>query len=80
MAVRDPINSLESTYAFDINVKVDHVTNNIIKSFNSQIDQHKGKPLLTLLEVLRRKIMKRLPRRKDKVISQTSLVSPKVQS
>ncbi|KAK3226629.1 hypothetical protein Dsin_006491 [Dipteronia sinensis] len=44
-------------HAFEPSIKSDHVSNNILECFNSWIKDHKDKPVLQLLENLRRKIM-----------------------
>ena len=50
---------LWTRHAFDVDVKSDHVTNNMTESFNQWIGTVRGKPVLTLLENIRIKLMKR---------------------
>jgi hypothetical protein len=52
-----------SRHAIDDKVKIDHVTNNLTKSFNGWLREWRNKPILTLLDYLRRKMMKRLQSR-----------------
>ncbi|KAL5743616.1 hypothetical protein ACOSQ2_026732 [Xanthoceras sorbifolium] len=47
-------------HCFDPRIKSNHVTNNMSEYFNSWINDERDKPILTLLEHLRRKIMARL--------------------
>lgn len=69
-----------SRHGFDVNAKVDHVTNNITMSFNSQIDKHRAKSILTLLKCLRRKIMKNILKRNQLAQTWIGAVPPKVQA
>lgn len=39
----------QSRHRFDQSAKVDHVSNNMIESFNNQFDLYKSKPIMTLL-------------------------------
>lgn len=55
-----------SRNAFDETIKNDHITNSMIKSFNSQLGAYRQKLILTLLEHIRRKVMKRLQKRHQK--------------
>ena len=50
---------LWTRHVFDVDVKSDHVTNNMTESFNQWIGTVRGKPILTLLENIRIKLMKR---------------------
>ena len=50
---------LWARHAFDVDVKSDHVTNNMAESFNQWLGTVRGKPVLTLLENIRIKLMKR---------------------
>ncbi|KAJ6798773.1 uncharacterized protein M6B38_210910 [Iris pallida] len=52
--------SLWSVHAFDHNVKVDHVINNFTESFNGWLAPQRGKPIVVLVEFIRRKLMTRL--------------------
>ncbi|KAL5820490.1 hypothetical protein ACOSQ3_022372 [Xanthoceras sorbifolium] len=46
-------------HAFDSRIKSDHITNNMSGCFNGWIKDERDKPILTLLELSRRKIMVR---------------------
>ncbi|KAL5770913.1 hypothetical protein ACOSP7_015067 [Xanthoceras sorbifolium] len=52
-----------SRHAFDGHVKSNLMTNNISEVFNSWIDKIRAKPVLTLLEELRRSFMNRIHKR-----------------
>ena len=47
-------------HSFSSAIKCDYVTNNFIKSFNAWVGDLRGLPILTLLEGLRRKLIKKL--------------------
>ncbi|KAK4435368.1 hypothetical protein Salat_0700200 [Sesamum alatum] len=49
--------SMWARHAFDERVKNDHVTNNISESFNNWVGDIRSKPILTLLEGLRSKLI-----------------------
>ncbi|XP_073053773.1 uncharacterized protein [Primulina eburnea] len=69
-----------SRHAFDIHVKNDHVTNNMSESFNSELKVMRQNPILTLLEHIRRKLMKRFCERQQNAMTWNSIVPPKVES
>ena len=69
-----------SRHGFDMNAKLDHVTNNMIESFNSHIDKHRSEHILTLLECVRRKIMKNIQKWKKLALTWEEVVPPKVQA
>ena len=50
-------------HAFPDDAKVDHVTNNLSESWNSWLNECKDKPVLTLMEFIRKKVMKILYKR-----------------
>ncbi|ESR54253.1 hypothetical protein CICLE_v10023995mg [Citrus x clementina] len=50
-------------HAFPDDVKVDHVTNNLTESWNSWLNEYRDKPVLTLMEFIQKKVMKRLYKR-----------------
>ncbi|XP_052204077.1 uncharacterized protein LOC127809356 [Diospyros lotus] len=68
-----------SRYAFNMECKVDHVTNNSTESFNLWIECIRGKPILQMLEDLRRMIMERISSRKHKDEMWESDIPPPVQ-
>ncbi|KAL0354010.1 UNVERIFIED_CONTAM: hypothetical protein Sangu_0982300 [Sesamum angustifolium] len=57
---------LWSRHAFDHRLKNDHVTNNLSESFNHWVGELRSKPILTLVDGLRAKLMCRLQKRKMK--------------
>ncbi|KAK4404611.1 hypothetical protein Sango_0829700 [Sesamum angolense] len=67
-----------SRHAFDPRRKNDHVTNNISESFNHWVGELRSKPILTLVDGLRAKLMSRLQKRKQKGIKWSDLVVPNV--
>lgn len=67
-----------SFHAFDQHVKVDHVINNMTESFNAWLENSRQLPILTLLEYIRRKVMKRIHGRFEKGNAWESEISPAV--
>ncbi|XP_027082353.1 uncharacterized protein [Coffea arabica] len=57
---------LWSRHAFPTDLKNDHITNNIVESFNHWIGDLRGKNVLTLLDNIRSKLMSRLLKRFEK--------------
>ncbi|GAY68526.1 hypothetical protein CUMW_264840 [Citrus unshiu] len=49
-----------SRSGFDYYMKSDHVTNNMTESFNKWVDEVRDKPVLTILEHIRRQLMVRM--------------------
>ncbi|KAA8525779.1 hypothetical protein F0562_007634 [Nyssa sinensis] len=47
-------------HAFDPLLKNDHITNNLTKSFNNWVGNLRGKPIFTMLDGLRSKLMSRI--------------------
>ncbi|XP_027184204.1 uncharacterized protein LOC113782512 [Coffea eugenioides] len=58
--------------------KCDHVTNNFIESFNNWVGDLRGKPILTLVDGLRRKFMKNLHKRYQKGCTLTANITPRI--
>ncbi|KAL5760474.1 hypothetical protein ACOSQ2_019312 [Xanthoceras sorbifolium] len=58
--VMESINNdlVKARHTFDPRIKSDHNTNNMSECFNSWIKDDRDKPILTLMESLRRKVMK----------------------
>ncbi|XP_060669136.1 uncharacterized protein LOC132800145 [Ziziphus jujuba] len=69
-----------SKHVFGIDIKVDHVTNNLTESFNSQVDSIRNKPILQLVESLRRKVMKKFSKREQKAKDWLTDLPPLVQA
>ncbi|XP_027157835.1 uncharacterized protein LOC113759457 [Coffea eugenioides] len=65
-------------YTFAIGIKCDHVTNNCTESFNAWVGELRGKPILTLVEGLRKKFMKKMHKRYQKGCTLTTSVTPKM--
>ncbi|KAI9177932.1 hypothetical protein LWI28_020792 [Acer negundo] len=49
-----------TVHAFDRESKTDHNTNNIVEAFNYWMNKYRALPLLTMIERVRRKFMKRI--------------------
>ena len=69
-----------SKHGFDMNAKVDHVTNNMTESFNNQIDKHRCEPILILLEAMRWKMMKDIHKRNQLALTWKGPVPLRVQA
>ncbi|KAK3193009.1 hypothetical protein Dsin_024319 [Dipteronia sinensis] len=54
-----------SMHCFDTSIKCNHVTNNMIESFNSMLGEHRAITYFCLLEYIRRMVMKRFQERKE---------------
>lgn len=59
-------------------MKSEHVTSNMVESFNNWIGNVRGKPILTLLENIRLKLMNKLHKRFEEAASWQSLVTPNI--
>ncbi|KAL5775588.1 hypothetical protein ACOSP7_013145 [Xanthoceras sorbifolium] len=71
----EPVNKW-ARHCFDPRIKSDHVANNMSECFNSWIKDKRDKPILTLLEHLRRKIMVRLCEKVDLVEKMVDSITP----
>ncbi|KAF8389226.1 hypothetical protein HHK36_025919 [Tetracentron sinense] len=67
-----------SRHAFDPRVRSEHVTNNMTESFNQWVGDLRGKPILTLVDSIRVKLMSSIHRRYEKACAWESLVTPKI--
>ncbi|XP_027171683.1 uncharacterized protein LOC113771283 [Coffea eugenioides] len=65
-------------YVFSSELKCDHVTNNFTESFNNWVGDFRGKPILTLVDGLRRKFMKKLHKRYQKGCTLTANITPRI--
>ncbi|CAL9023400.1 unnamed protein product [Prunus brigantina] len=63
---------------FCTHVKCDMLLNNMCESFNSFILACRDKPILTILEIVRCKLMKRIQSRRDKMKNWTKEICPKI--
>ncbi|TXG69639.1 hypothetical protein EZV62_004574 [Acer yangbiense] len=57
-----------SRHAFDPYICTDHVTNNITKCWNGVINKFRRQPALTMLESIRRKLMKKLEKEEQRLM------------
>ncbi|KAH9783369.1 SWIM-type domain-containing protein [Citrus sinensis] len=67
-----------SRHAFDKTSKSDHCTNNMTESFNAWLGEQRKLPLLTLLNFIKKKMMKRMITRKKKAEAWPSEISRRV--
>ncbi|KAL7231953.1 hypothetical protein ACSBR2_010051 [Camellia fascicularis] len=65
-------------HTFDHRVKSEHLTSNMVKFFNNWIGNVRGKPILTLLESIKLKLMNKLHKRFEEAASWQSLVTPNI--
>ncbi|KAK4846238.1 hypothetical protein QYF36_014750 [Acer negundo] len=63
-------------HAFDCDIKSDHITNNMSECFNNWIKDERDKPILTLLEHLRRKVMVRFSDKRDELEKLQDSITP----
>ncbi|KAI9169946.1 hypothetical protein LWI28_019976 [Acer negundo] len=49
-----------AAYAFDTICKTDHNINNVVEAFNGWMNKHRTLPMLTMMETVRKKFMKRI--------------------
>ncbi|KAL5846102.1 hypothetical protein ACOSQ3_009626 [Xanthoceras sorbifolium] len=65
-------------HAIDKHVKAAHTTNNITESFNGWVEKYRSEPTLTMLESIRRKMMKRMHKRLENSCKWSSYLPPLV--
>ncbi|KAK0574656.1 hypothetical protein LWI29_026811 [Acer saccharum] len=65
-------------HAFDTLTKIDHNTNNIVEAFNGWLNKYRKLPMLTMLETVRRKLMKRIHERFEAAMFWESNMPPTV--
>ncbi|KAK4389584.1 hypothetical protein Sango_2295400 [Sesamum angolense] len=70
--------SMWARHAFPVDLKNDHVTNNIAESFNAWIGEFRGKPIMTLLEGVRTKVMNMVHKRHEKGLKWTKEMMPNI--
>jgi hypothetical protein len=68
-----------SRHAFSAQSKSDMLLNNLADTFNAWIKESKDKPLLTMLEMIRRQLMTRFQQKKDGIRFATHKIYPKFQ-
>ncbi|KAK8670162.1 hypothetical protein V6N13_104922 [Hibiscus sabdariffa] len=64
---------------FSCNSKCDMLLNNLCESFNEFILEARDKPIITLLEIIRTKIMQRIAKKKVEADKWTTTLCPKIQ-
>ncbi|XP_038719827.1 uncharacterized protein LOC120012476 [Tripterygium wilfordii] len=74
----DPI--LGSKHTFNPNVKCHIIVNNIVETFNSWILEAWDKPILTVMEIIRRKLMKRFQTKRDGMSASQIQICPGIQN
>ncbi|KAL4282037.1 hypothetical protein GQ457_03G025760 [Hibiscus cannabinus] len=77
LAGKDPRNWSKSH--FSCNSKCDMVLNNLYESFNKFILDARDKPIITMLEIIRTKIMQRIAKKKDEADKWSTVLCPKIQ-
>ncbi|XP_071918934.1 uncharacterized protein [Coffea arabica] len=65
-------------HVFSSQLKCDHVTNNFTESFNDWVGDLRGKPILTLVDGLRRMFIKKLHKRYQKGCTLTANITPRI--
>ena len=68
-----------SRHAFSTRAKSDMLLNNIAEPFNSFILEARDKPILTMLEMIRRMLMKRFTAKKEGMIKYPGPICPWIQ-
>ncbi|XP_042476978.1 uncharacterized protein LOC122058378 [Macadamia integrifolia] len=76
---RNPPN-LWARHAFDFSCKSDHITNNMTESFNQVIGPYRGKPILILIDEIRKQLMKKMQQRYQLGCSFKGRVTPKIKT
>ncbi|KAJ4961324.1 hypothetical protein NE237_021234 [Protea cynaroides] len=69
--------SMWSKHAFDHRCKSDHVTNNMTESFNHWINPYREKPILTLVDQLRRRLAEKMLGRYEKGCGYVGVLTPR---
>src|SRR3954467_8750924 len=67
-----------SRSAFSTTSKCDLVVNNVSESFNKYIRQAREKPVITMLETIRKQLMRRLQKKKEKMNAYEGSICPKI--
>ena len=68
-----------SRHAFSTRAKSDMLLNNIAEPFNSFILEARDKPILTMLEMIRRMLMKKFAAKKEGMIKYLGPICPRIQ-
>ncbi|KAK2641992.1 hypothetical protein Ddye_023755 [Dipteronia dyeriana] len=67
-----------SRFAYDQNIRCDHVTNNMIEAFNNMLGSYRAASYLELLEFIRMMIMRKYHERKEECEAWNSVWPPRV--
>ncbi|TXG69661.1 hypothetical protein EZV62_004596 [Acer yangbiense] len=67
-----------AVHAFDNVCKSEHNTNNVVEAFNGWMNKHRTLPMLTMMERVRRKFMKRIQDRYEAVMLWESNIPPMI--
>ncbi|KAL5774309.1 hypothetical protein ACOSP7_011866 [Xanthoceras sorbifolium] len=67
-----------SVHQFDHQTTSDHNTNNVVEAFNSWMIPHRAQPLMTMMENVRRKFMKRLRKRYEDALKWPTDIPPAI--
>jgi hypothetical protein len=68
-----------SRHAFNCETKSDMLLNNLAECFNAWIKESRSKPILTMLEDIRRQIMARFQQKRNGIRSANFAICPKIQ-
>ena len=68
-----------SRHAFNCQTKSDMLLNNLPECFNAWIKESRSKPILTMLEDIRRQIMARFQQKRNGIQSTNFVICPKIQ-
>lgn len=63
---------------FSSKLKCDLVIDNVPESFNKYLRQAKEKPVITMLETIRKQLMRRLQKKKEKMSAYEDPICPKI--
>lgn len=68
-----------SRHAFPTQSKSDMLLNKLAEIFNVWIKEARDKPLLTILEMIRRQLMTRFHQKRNRILAVTHIICPKIQ-
>ena len=69
-----------SKHAHNPEVKCDMLLNNLAETFNSYILEARDKPIITMLEIIRQKLMKRFHNKRDEMRQYESNICPRIKA
>ncbi|XP_043720975.1 uncharacterized protein LOC122668481 [Telopea speciosissima] len=76
--MKNPV-KMWARHAFDHCMKSNHITNNMTESFNQWIGVLRSKPILTLIDQVRLKLMGRLQKRYEKSCNYQDILNPRIE-